>query len=1157
MKKIVLIFISILCLLNIANSQTAPALNFDGLDDYCSSPSLGGSQNNNLTIAARVNFTGTLAANQIIVYNGNSSTNGFGLVIPANSNSVSVLYGGVALIATGATISANTWSLISLVLGNNTFSLYLNGTFTFSSNLGTNPNPPSGNFVIGSNNTGSENFVGSIDDVRFWNRPLCASEIVFRTACQLSGNEPGLIAYYNFNQGVASSPNPTVTTLFDLSPNGNNCVLNNFALTGSTSNWINAIGVLNTNCASVLPLTATISPISTPTICAGISTTLSATGINTYSWTTNATTSLVSVTPSVTTIYSVMGTNTTSGCMAMANRTVFVNQLPSLTLTPSSASLCSGVAQTISISGANTYLWNTAATTTLISVSPTLTTLYSVTATAASTLGSCTNTAAITITVVSTPTLTATSSPSAICFGGSAIITATSSGSPTYSWNTGPTTNTIAVNPTVTTTYTVTGTNANCVGTRTLSLVVNLTPTISVPDVTLCTTQTVVLTASGASTYTWSTSAFTNTISVSPSVTTVYTISGTSTAGCLSAPITETVTVINTPTNIGFTQSTFSLCSGNTATLVGSGTFTNFVWSGGVINGASFSPLSTLVYSLTGTAANGCTAQALATITVVTTPALFPSLSPPAICNGNSSTLTASGATNYTWSPGNFSTAVIVVNPTITTTYTITKSNSNCVDSKTVSLLVNQLPTITTIITPTIVCAGRTATVQAGGATTYTWTQGTFTLNNFAQVLLSPTVNTTYTISASNGTCANTYTFDIPTLPNPTLSIVPTTSVICNTASVGLTANGALSYTWNTSPVSNATNIVQSPSLSTSYSVSGTNSVGCVTGTVQVIIVNPLPQIFNSTATPSVICAGKNSTLSASSTSGAAVSYSWSPATAISPSTVVNPIITTPYDVTATFNSTQCKFTKTVIVAVYVPTLAVTPATQVCMFESIFLNASGATSYTWSNPQSNNATVSVTPLSYTTYSIAATTNTTIGNITLNCIGNATIGVTVNPNPTITASCTKTLICLDESTVLTCTGAATYNWQAPVSVSGSSVSVTPTQAFTAYTVVGFSTANCKDTTFIVIKTSRCVGINEEVSSTKLSIYPNPNSGKFVIVSEVPINLVLMNELGQIIRNLSINEQSNLKVDVSDLSEGIYFISGIGEATRVKQKIIVTK
>ena len=100
-----------------------------------------------------------------------------------------------------------------------------------------------GQMLLGAWSGGGYNYNGQMDDARFWNRALCADEIQAHLNCELLGNEAGLLAYYKFNQGIAGGTNTGVTTLIDASPNGRNGTLNNFALSGATSNWVTPGGV--------------------------------------------------------------------------------------------------------------------------------------------------------------------------------------------------------------------------------------------------------------------------------------------------------------------------------------------------------------------------------------------------------------------------------------------------------------------------------------------------------------------------------------------------------------------------------------------------------------------------------------------------------------------------------------------------------------------------------------------------------------------------------------------------------------------------------------------------------------------------------------------------------------------------------------------------
>jgi hypothetical protein len=126
-------------------------------------------------------------------------------------------------------------------------------------------------------------------------------------------------------------------------------------------------------------------------ICAGSSLTLTASGANTYSWSTGATTASITATPTANITYTATGSNTL-GCFGMATQVVTVNPLPTVTASSSSSLICAGQSVSLTANGASTYSWNTSSTNTIISVTPSVTTSYTVTGTT----NGCSNTVAIT-----------------------------------------------------------------------------------------------------------------------------------------------------------------------------------------------------------------------------------------------------------------------------------------------------------------------------------------------------------------------------------------------------------------------------------------------------------------------------------------------------------------------------------------------------------------------------------------------------------------------------------------------------------------------------------------------------------------------------------------------------------------------------------------
>jgi hypothetical protein len=149
-------------------------------------------------------------------------------------------------------------------------------------------------------------------------------------------------------------------------------------------------------CTGTAAVNVTVSP--TPTISVTGNTLICGTGTNvltasggvTYSWSTGATTSTIGASPSVTTVYTVVGTGTLAGnCSGNSTVSIIVSSNPTVVVT-GGGTICAGNSTVLTAGGANTYSWNTGATTTTISVSPTVNTTY--TAIGTNTAG-CANTA--------------------------------------------------------------------------------------------------------------------------------------------------------------------------------------------------------------------------------------------------------------------------------------------------------------------------------------------------------------------------------------------------------------------------------------------------------------------------------------------------------------------------------------------------------------------------------------------------------------------------------------------------------------------------------------------------------------------------------------------------------------------------------------------
>src|SRR5574343_1321657 len=469
---------------------------------------------------------------------------------------------------------------------------------------------------------------------------------------------------------------------------------------------------------------------------------------------------------------------------------------------------------------------------------------------------------------------------------------------------------TVTATPTVSTTYTVNGTNTfGCVGNNTVNLIVTSTPTLSsmVSPTVICSGSSSTLSSTGATTYTWNPGALAGaSVAVTPTVTTTYTVTGANGA-CVS---TRTVTlVVNPNPTVTAVASPTARCSGNSTTLIAGGAV-SYTWNPGGLTGTSVTvtPLATTICTVTGANATGCRSTRTVTVNVTPTPTLNTTASPTAICVGSSATITATGATNYTWTPGGATTPSVVVTPTTSTTYTVRGANGACVSTRTIILIVNPNPTVTAIANPTAICSGSSATLTAGGATTYTWNPGGAT---GATVALTPTITTTYTLTGANATgCRNTRTVSVNVLSVPSLTVSSTATAVCISQAATLTVGGANTYTWLPGGTNGTTTVVN-PTTTTVYTVQGTNSNGCVSTITTTLNVTPVPTI-GITSTQTVMC--QAAPVSITLTATGATNYTWSPVSGTGSVVVTTPTTSTIYTVTG--NNGACNTTATLSVLV-------------------------------------------------------------------------------------------------------------------------------------------------------------------------------------------------------------------------------------------------
>jgi len=229
-----------LLFLAVALSATAQnALRFDGANDYVQAPLAGPTGNASRTVEAWVNIPST-STNPRMIVNWGDMANGQRFALSIINGYAHIDIGG-GLLNGQISLSLNVWHHIAGLYdaSNNEFRLYVDGVLdnTGTPAIALNTTNING-ITIGRKIDISAYFAGYIDEVRVWNSVRSAAEIMSNMNSELCAGTTGLAGYYNFNQGVAGGNNTAVNSLIDLSGNNNNGVLNNFALTGATSNWV-------------------------------------------------------------------------------------------------------------------------------------------------------------------------------------------------------------------------------------------------------------------------------------------------------------------------------------------------------------------------------------------------------------------------------------------------------------------------------------------------------------------------------------------------------------------------------------------------------------------------------------------------------------------------------------------------------------------------------------------------------------------------------------------------------------------------------------------------------------------------------------------------------------------------------------------------------
>ena len=577
--------------------------------------------------------------------------------------------------------------------------------------------------------------------------------------------------------------------------------------------------------------TATISASSATTFCAGASVTLTASPGATYSWSTGDLTQSITVSTSGT--YYVNVTNA-SGCTATSASTqVVVNPLPVVAAITGSTNVCLGA--TTQLADATTSgVWSSSnnnvatvdATGLVTSVTAGTTTVtYTVT-----NANGCTSSSSETVTVNALPTAAITANgATTFCQGSSVTLVATAGTN--YLWNNGQITQSITVD--IAGSYFTTITNAaGCTAnSNSITVTVNALPVAVVTangPTTFCQGNNVLLTATGGSSYLWSTGETTQSIVVSTSEN--IQVDVTNASGCTSAAANTIVTVLPVTVATITANGPTAICLGSNVTLSAtSGTGLTYLWSNGVTTATTqnITVSNAGVYTVTVTNASGCTSTATQTVTVNANPAITVTANGPTLfCQGGNVTLTATGAASYLWNTGDITSSITV--GAAGSYFVVGTSAAGCeTTSATTVVTTSTIPAVAAITGANNVCEGGTINLTSS-TINGTWTSANnfiATVSNTGAVtgLNAGTTNISYTVT--NGACSSTVTAVVNVLNNPVVPIITPSgaTTMCPGGTVILFASNAANYQWTSGQTTPFITVNQTGD----YAVTVTNASGC------------------------------------------------------------------------------------------------------------------------------------------------------------------------------------------------------------------------------------------------------------------------------------------------------------------------------------------
>jgi gliding motility-associated-like protein len=523
-----------------------------------------------------------------------------------------------------------------------------------------------------------------------------------------------------------------------------------------------------------------------------------------------------------------------SGCTATSASTqVIVNPLPVVTAITGSTEVCIGA--TTQLADATTGgVWsssnNNVATVDATGLVTSVTAGSTIITYTVTNANGCTSSVSATVNVNALPSASiAANGSTTFCAGGSVTLVATAGTN--YLWNNGQITQSITVDTAGTYFTTVTNAAGCSANSNAITVTVNALPTAVVTangPTTFCQGNNVLLTATGGTSYVWSTGETTQSILVSTSEN--IQVDVTNANGCTSAAANTIVTVLPVTVATITANGPTTICLGTNVTLSATaGTGLTYLWSNGVTTATTqnITVSNAGTYTVTVTNASGCSSTATQTVTVNANPAVTVTANGPTLfCQGGSVTLTATGAASYLWNTGDFTSSITV--STAGSYFVVGTSAAGCeTTSATTVITTSTIPAVAAITGANNVCEGGTINLTSS-TINGTWTS----TNNFIATVSNSGIvtglnagTTTITYTVTNGACSSSASAVVNVLNNPVVPIITASgaTTMCPGGTVILFASNGANYQWSNGPSTPFITVNQSGD----YAVTVTNASGC------------------------------------------------------------------------------------------------------------------------------------------------------------------------------------------------------------------------------------------------------------------------------------------------------------------------------------------